>query len=80
MAATSKHYGDVYKWLEKIIDSCTTPLQESSARRLIRLFGEGLRRSGEVDRDTIYFMESVLRYRLEEKTYSRIEKKLENGN
>jgi hypothetical protein len=80
MAATSKHYGDVYKWLEKVIDSCTTPLQESSARRLIRLFREGLRRSGEVDRDTIHFMESVLRYRLEEKTYSRIEKKLENGN
>jgi hypothetical protein len=80
MAATSKHYGDIYRWIEKVIDSCTSPFQEMAARRLIRLFREGLSRSGEVDRDTIHFMESVLRYRLEEKTYSRIEKKLENGN
>ena len=80
MGATSKHYGDVYKWIEKIIDSCTTPLQESSARRLINLFGVGLRESGEVDRDTIQFMESVLRYRLDEKMFSRLEEKLQNGN
>ena len=80
MAATSKHYGDVNKWIEKVIDSCTAPLQECSARRLISLFGQGLRQSGEVDRDTIHFMESVLRYRLEEKQYSRIETELQNGN
>jgi hypothetical protein len=80
MAATSRHYGDVNKWIEKVIDSCTTPLQECSARRLISLFGQGLRRSGEVDTHTIHFMESVLRYRLDEKKYSRIENKLNDGN
>ena len=80
MAATSKHYGDVNKWIERVIDSCTTRLQECSARRLIRLFGEGLEQSGEIDNATIRYMESTLRYRLDEKKYSRIEKKLENGN
>lgn len=80
MAATSKHYGDVNKWLERVIDSCTTPLQESSARRLISLFGQGLRRNDEVDTSTIYIMEGLLRYRLDEKKYSRIENKLNDGN
>ena len=38
MAAISKHYGDVANWIEKVIDSCEHPLQESAARKLIRLF------------------------------------------
>jgi hypothetical protein len=80
MAATSRHYGDVHKWIERVIDSCTSQSEEQSARRLINLFGESLRQSGEVD---IYFrhqMERTLRYRLEEKQYSRIETELQNGN
>jgi hypothetical protein len=80
MASTSKHYGDVNKWIERVIDSCTTPLQERSVRRLIRLFGEDLERSGEIDNTTISYMQSALRYRLEEKQYSRIETELQNGN
>jgi len=80
MASTSKHYGDVNKWIERVIDSCTTPLQECSVRRLIRLFGEDLERSGEIDNATISYMQSALRYRLEEKQYSRIETELQNGN
>lgn len=32
------HYGDVVRWIEKIIDSCETPKQTKSAERLIRLF------------------------------------------
>ena len=38
MAATSKHHGDVTIWIEKVINSCETPLQELTARRLVRLF------------------------------------------
>ena len=38
MASTSNHYGDVANWIEKVIDSCETPAQELSARRLVRLY------------------------------------------
>jgi hypothetical protein len=38
MASTSNHYGDVANWIEKVINSCETPLQEIAARKLIRLF------------------------------------------
>ncbi len=38
MAATSKHYGDVELWIEKVIKSCETPLQEITARHLIQNF------------------------------------------
>ena len=32
------HYGDVVRWIEKVIDSCETPKQTKSAERLVRLF------------------------------------------
>lgn len=32
------HYGDVVRWIERVIDSCETPKQTKSAERLIRLF------------------------------------------
>ena len=38
MGATSNHYGDVANWVEKVIESCETPLQEITARKLVRLF------------------------------------------
>ena len=38
MASTSNHYGDVANWIEKVIDSCETPLQEISERKLVRLY------------------------------------------
>jgi len=38
MAATSRHHGDISIWIEKVIDSCETPAQELSARRLVRLY------------------------------------------
>lgn len=38
MAAKSKHWGDVYKWIIKVIHSCTTRKQLSSTRNLIRNF------------------------------------------
>jgi len=39
MAATSNHYGDVAKWIEKVIDSCTTTNQLTGAFALINNFG-----------------------------------------
>lgn len=38
MEERSKHYGDVAKWIEKVIDSCETSEQENSARKLIHNF------------------------------------------
>ena len=80
MAATSKHYGDIYRWIEKVIDSCTSPFQEVAARKLIYNFRNNLRQTGEVDLHIIHQMEDNLRYRLDEKKYSRIENKLNDGN
>jgi hypothetical protein len=38
MAAASKHYGDVKKWIEQVIDSCETYQQLNRAERLIDNF------------------------------------------
>ena len=38
MAATSKHYGDIAIWVEKVINSSETYQQCISARRLIYAF------------------------------------------
>lgn len=38
MAGQSKHTGDIALWIEKIIKSCETPIQEVGARRMVSLF------------------------------------------
>jgi hypothetical protein len=38
MEKRSKHYGDVAKWVESVIDSCVTIEQVLSARELVRNF------------------------------------------
>jgi len=38
MEKRSRHYGDVQKWIEKVIDSCETYEQVHSTRNLIRNF------------------------------------------
>ena len=48
MAANSKHYGDVTNWIEKVIESCETPLQELTARKLVRQFEHQYR---DIDRE-----------------------------
>jgi hypothetical protein len=80
MAATSKHYGDIYKWLEKVIDSSNTPLQEMVSRRLISLYSDRLWRNEEVNDELRHNMENDLRMKLDCKMYERLRKKLENGN
>jgi uncharacterized protein YaaR (DUF327 family) len=44
MENRSTHYGDVSKWIEKVIDSCETYQQTFAVRKLIRNFTEQLQR------------------------------------
>lgn len=44
MEKRSKHYGDVTKWIEKVIDSCQTYEQTFVARRLVWNFDRQLRK------------------------------------
>lgn len=62
MSAKSKHYGDVIIWIEKVIDSCTHPLQEITARHLIQNFEKLYY---EVDKSFSFELSSKLRTRLE---------------
>jgi len=76
MAAESKHYGDVANWIEKVIDSCTHPVQEIVARKLVRNFEKQLVRSN-IDKDVYFELSRRLQYRLDDIVYSRLEKRLE---
>jgi len=42
MEKRSNHYGDVSKWIEKVIDSCETYQQTLTAKKLIRNFEKQL--------------------------------------
>ena len=78
MAASSNHYADVANWVERVIDSCETPMQENTARKLVDLFEDRIAR--EVP-DLYLHYAKRLHIRLEDKTYNRIEKRLkEDGN
>lgn len=76
MASTSKHYGDVANWIEKIIDSCETPQQEVAARKLVRQF-ETLYH--DIDRQLGCVLSRSLRNKLDEKFYTRIHKNIESS-
>jgi len=45
MEKRSTHYGDISKWIEKVIDSCETYQQTHSARQLVRNFRKQLMRT-----------------------------------
>ena len=45
MEKRSTHYGDVAKWIEKVIDSCETYQQTFTAKKLIRNFEDQLRKN-----------------------------------
>jgi hypothetical protein len=38
MAAKGKNWFDVLKWVEKVIESCETPLQGIAAKKLVKLY------------------------------------------
>lgn len=69
MAATSRHIGDIGLWIEKVIDSCETPQQESSARRLVQIFEKRLIEEGS---DFYSYYSRKLRDRLDDKFYTRL--------
>ena len=71
MPATSKHYGDVTIWIEKVIESCETPIQEVTARRLVRLFES---RYNDIDQELNWNLSRRLRSALDRKVYSRLDK------
>jgi hypothetical protein len=43
MEQRSTHYGDISKWIEKVIDSCETYQQTHTAKQLVRNFAKQLR-------------------------------------
>ena len=43
MKKRSEHYGDVSKWIEKVIDSCETYEQTTTAERLVSNFNKQLK-------------------------------------
>ena len=45
MDKRSTHYGDVAKWIEKVIDSCETYQQTHAANQLVRNFRKQLMRT-----------------------------------
>jgi len=74
MAATSKHHGDVAIWIEKVINSCETPLQEVAARKLVRLFET---QYFNIDQELGWSLSRKLRAALDNKLYSRLHKSQE---
>jgi len=75
MAATSRHYGDIAVWINKIIDSCNHPLQEITARKLVRNFEKRLEYSGMDIWERQNLIKPML-YRIEEKRWDRTENRL----
>jgi hypothetical protein len=71
MASTSKHHGDITIWIEKVINSCETPLQEIAARKLIRLFESQYE---DIDRELGWALSKKLNAALDNKFYSRMDK------
>ena len=45
MEKRSTHYGDIQKWIEKVIDSCETYQQTFTVKKLITNFAKQLRKS-----------------------------------
>lgn len=60
MVNRSTHYGDVQKWVEKVIDSCKTYEQTRSARRLVWNFEKQMVRK-KVDSGILYTIGGYLR-------------------
>jgi hypothetical protein len=74
VASTSKHHGDVAIWIEKVINSCETPLQEISAEKLIELFEI---QYIDIDRELGWALSRRLKNALDNKFYSRMDKLVE---
>ena len=78
MENRSRHYGDVDKWVRKVIDSCETYQQTFSVRSLIRNFESQMRRN-KVDRSLIWSVRASLDLELNFKRDELLKKQIENG-
>lgn len=69
MDKRSNHYGDVAKWIEKVIDSCETYQQTFTAKQLVRNFEKQLMRTTpdkywrDYKYDVIWPLENLLIYK-----------------
>jgi hypothetical protein len=61
MENRSTHYGDVAKWIEKVIDSCETYQQTITAKQLVINFEKQLMRTTP-DKYWRYYQYGVIRY------------------
>ena len=73
MGATSNHYGDITAWIEKVIDSCTSPLHEEAVVNLIRLYVRKLKFDGK-PKQLVWVIEKHLFNRLAGLDYRKITK------
>jgi hypothetical protein len=80
MEKRSTHYGDVAKWVEKVINSCETHEQTFGARQLIWNFEKQLKREypEKYWREHFYNIISPLERSLTYKRDQLLEKKLES--
>jgi hypothetical protein len=77
MEKRSTHYGDVEKWVRKVIDSCETYQQTFTARILVQNFEKQMRRN-KVDSDFIWSVRSSLDTTLSYKRDELLKKQLES--
>jgi hypothetical protein len=75
MENRSTHYGDVVKWIEKVIDSCETYQQTFAAKMLIVNFGKQMSRN-KLDMTLIWSLRSSLDVTLNSKR-DKLRKQLE---
>ena len=80
MENRSTHYGDISKWIEKVIDSCETYQQTFVVRRLIRNFTEQLQRKYPENywREHYYNIINPLDYKLSDKRQQLLNQQLES--
>jgi hypothetical protein len=63
MENRSKHYGDVEKWVKKVIDSCETYQQTFGPKSLIKNFEDQMKKN-KVDSSLIWSVSSSLYFEL----------------
>ena len=80
MENRSRHYGDVAKWVEKVINSCETYQQTFGAKQLVRNFEKQLQRKQPEKywREHYYNIISPLEYKLRTKRDELLKKELES--
>ena len=75
MENRSRHYGDVVKWVEKVIDSCETYQQILTAKMLIHNFEDQMKRN-KVNPSLIWSVSSSLSFELTLKRNELLKKQM----